>query len=55
MLRSPDRRAVKQGVPTWTQIVPPPGAVVPPKRTGHTSITFADNLFMCVRDSLRSS
>ena len=35
---------VKAGMPSWTPVATT--AVAPPKRTGHTSVTFGDVIYM---------
>lgn len=44
-LRNP---AVKAGAPKWTFVDYAPGAVVPPKRTGHTTVTHGDCIYVFV-------
>jgi len=38
--------AVKAGVPQWSFVEYAPGALVPPKRTGHTTVTHADSIYI---------
>lgn len=47
-------RAVKAGTPKWTFIDYAPGAVAPPKRTGHTTVTHGDCIYVCVPPASRS-
>ncbi|KAK4704660.1 hypothetical protein P7C70_g1551, partial [Phenoliferia sp. Uapishka_3] len=41
-----DLQKLKAGSPKWTFIDYNPGAVVPPKRTGHTTVTFGDSIYV---------
>lgn len=39
---------VKAGTPKWTRIEFPEGTSIPPKRTGHTTVTYGDCVYVSV-------
>lgn len=39
---------VKAGQPKWTFVDYAPGAIAPPKRTGHTTVTHGDCIYVSV-------
>lgn len=45
---------VKAGQPKWTFVDYAPGAIAPPKRTGHTTVTDGDCIYVFVSALLLS-
>ncbi|KAL8290164.1 hypothetical protein RQP46_003103 [Phenoliferia psychrophenolica] len=41
-----DLQKLKAGSPKWTFVDYSPGAIVPPRRTGHTTVTFGDSIYV---------